>query len=142
MTTKKDEPSLVDQLADEVKTKTAFPPGAPELKVMLAIQPRSRRAAFKRRYAEVAEASTGVRKLESETNKIKDTDERKPAAQLRLWAEADDLYQHIIDMLRIAAVDEEKFDVWADEVSDEDLNATFAAYQERAQPGEAPSSTS
>lgn len=137
-----DSPSLVDQMAeDAVEVPTEYPPGVPELKTMLAIQPRSRRAAFKRKYAEVAEYMATVRDLEKNTKKIKNDDERH-VSELRLWAEVDELYQRIIDALRIAAVDETKFDVWADAVSDEDLQATFAVYQQRTQPGEAPSSTS
>jgi hypothetical protein len=139
---KDDDASLVDQMAeDAVEVPTEYPPGVPELKTMLAIQPRSRRAAFKRKYAEVAEYMSTVRELEKNTKKIKSDDERQ-VAELRLWAEVDELYQRIIDALRIAAVDEAKFDAWADEVSDEDLQATFAVYQQRTQPGEAPSSTS
>lgn len=139
---KDDDASLVDQMAeDAVEVPTEYPPGVPELKTMLAIQPRSRRAAFKRKYAEVAEYMSTVRELEKNTKKIKSDDERQ-VAELRLWAEVDELYQRIIDALRIAAMDEAKFDAWADEVSDEDLQATFAVYQQRTQPGEAPSSTS
>ena len=136
-----DTQSLVDQMAeDAVEVPTEYPPGVPELKTMLAIQPRSRRAAFKRKYAEVAEFMATVRDLEKSTKKIKNADERQ-VAELRLWAEVDELYQRIVDALRIAAVDETKFDAWADEVQDEDLQTTFAVYQQRTQPGEAPSST-
>jgi hypothetical protein len=141
MTTSKDDISVVDQMADDAAAPTEYPPGVPELKTMLAIQPRSRRAAFKRKYAEVAGYMTKARELEAAIKKIKNADERQ-VAQLNLWAEIDELNQLIVDALKIAAVDEAKFDAWADTVSDQDLSTTFAVYQQRAQPGEAPSSTS
>jgi hypothetical protein len=61
---------------------------------------------------------------------------------MRLWARMDEMYEIVEKALRLVAVDVEKFDVWAETVSDEDLQATWAVYQQKAQPGEASSSAS
>lgn len=105
-----------------------YPPGAPDLGPMPALQPRSRRAEFKRKYIVVAEHMLNVRDLEAKAERIKGENARQ-VALMGMWAETDDLVQAVLDMLRIAAVDEAKFDSWAETASDEDVFATFAAYQ-------------
>lgn len=140
MTEKNDEVSVVDQLADDA-VPTEYPAGVPALKPLLAIRPRSKRAAFKRKYAEVAEASAKVKKMQADAAKLKAGD-AKYAAELRLWAEMDDLYQVVDELLRTSAVDEAAYSAWSDEVEDADLMTTFSVYQQRTQPGEASSSTS
>jgi len=146
MPSSKDEPSLVDQLsedADAITAPTEFPKGAPELKPLLAIRPRSKRAEFKRRYAEVAEMNGEVKALQREVAKLKQGSDARYAAELRLWAQMDDLYDKVDGALRLAAVDEAAYTAWSDGLEDDtDLMNTFAVYQQRTQPGEAPSSTS
>jgi hypothetical protein len=139
MPTDKTEPSVVDQLAEDA-VPTEYPAGVPALKSMLAIKPFSRRAAFKRKYAEVAEMSAKVKKAQADAAKLKG--DAKYTAEIRLWAEMDELYQVVSDLLRMAALDEAVFDVWFETVEESDLMTTFNVYQQRTQPGEASSSTS
>lgn len=137
--------SVVDQMAEDaeaVTTPPEFPPGAPELKPLLAIRPRSRRAEFKRRYAEIAEQKPLIEAAQKESAKLKQGSDERYAAELRLWAQMDDFYEKVDGALRLAAIDEDAYTKWSDEVGDEDLAQTFSAYQARTQPGEAPSSTS
>lgn len=138
---KKTEPqvSVVDQLADDAETvgkPTEYPPGAPEFKVLLAIRPRSRRGDFKRLLAELAEKSNIAR---DEQAKLKETTDPRQHEQIlyRFSASLDDTLEVIEKALRMVAVDTEKFDAWAADVSDEDLQVTWAVYQQRTQPGEA-----
>lgn len=141
---KNNDVSVVDQMAEDVgqiDQPTEYPPGAPEFKVMLALRPRGRRAEFKRLLAEIAERGPALRKEQVEIGKIKD-DGRREAASMRLWADMDELYEVIEKALRLVAVDEAKFDLWATEVTDDDLQVTWAVYQTKAQPGEASSSSS
>lgn len=137
-----DEPSAVDQMASDATSTTAeYPPGTPELKVLLAIRPRGRRGDFKRLLAQIAEKSAAVRGEQEAMSKIKGVS-AKEAAGMRMWADMDDLLELIEKALRLAAVNVEKFDAWAAEVDDDDLQAAWVAYQQRTQPGEASSSAS
>lgn len=152
---KKDEPnvSAVDRLADDaaaakpdaVEAPTEYPAGAPALKPMLAIRPFSKRAEFKRRYAEVAQAKGMIAEAQREVAQIdpKKDEDAHYAAQLRLWAVMDDVYEKVNAALRLAAVDVEAYDAWSDTLEDDnDLMTTFNVYQYRTQPGEARGSTS
>jgi hypothetical protein len=139
------EPSLVDQMgedAENVEIPKEYPPGVPALKPLLAIRPRSRRAEFKRRYAEVAEMRALIKDAQAEVSRHKEGSDAHYAAQMRMWAQMDDVYQKVDEALRLAAVDPDAYAEWSDEVSDEDLMTTFNVYQSRTQPGEALSSTS
>jgi hypothetical protein len=141
---KADEPSVVDAMVEDAEQVTAppeYPAGAPEFKVLLAVRPRGRRADFKRLLASIAEKSPELRERQEALSALTGKSERE-AASYRLWADMDEVNELVEDALRIAAVDLEKFDTWATEASDEDLQATWVAYQSRAQPGEASSSTS
>lgn len=135
--------SVVDAMGEDAEQAVApaeYPPGTPEFKVLLAVRPRGRRAEFKRLLADIAERSPQLRKEQEALSKLKE-DERE-AAGYRLWANMDELNEVIEAALRLVAVDPEKFDVWACEVSDEDLQGAWVAYQSRSQPGEASSSAS
>ncbi|HEX6969046.1 MAG TPA: hypothetical protein VF174_09590 [Micromonosporaceae bacterium] len=133
---KKEQPSLVDQLAEDA-VPTEYPEGAPELLPFLQLRPRSRRAAFKRQYAEVIDLQKEV------TSRSKGvTEKSSPSAQMRLAADLDDLYEQIDQLMQLAAVDEAAYRKWADEVDDETLLVTFNVYAARSQPGEASSSAS
>lgn len=134
-----EEPSVVDEMAEEATTPPEYPAGAPEFKALLTVR-RGRRAEFKRLVAQVAEKGPRLR-AEQETMKDLPDGERE-AAGFRLWADLDELNEVVEQALRLVAVDPEAFDAWAAEVSDEDLQATWAAYQSRTQPGEASSSAS
>jgi hypothetical protein len=140
---KKDEPSIIDQMADDVASvelPTEYPPGAPEFKVYLALRPRSRRSEFKRLLADLAEMNPTLRAEQAALSKLKEGE--REAASMRLWARMDEMYELVERALRLVAVDVEKFDAWAAEVSDEELQTTWAVYQTKAQPGEASSSAS
>jgi hypothetical protein len=143
-TKKIDDVSVIDQMAedvDSVEVPTEYPPGAPEFKVYLALRPRTRRGEFKRLLAELTEMNPTLRAEQGAISKLKDQSQRE-AASMRLWARMDEMYEIVEKALRLVAVDVEKFDVWAETVSDEDLQATWSVYQQKVQPGEAPSSAS
>ena len=136
--------SVLDQMAEDVEATEQppeYPPGCPEFKVLLAVRPRTRRAEFKRLLAEIAEAAPGLRAEQATLSKIKDETKRE-AAGYRLWASMDEVNETIEKALRLVSVDVEKFDAWAEEVSDDDLQLTWSVYQKKAQPGEASSSAS
>lgn len=141
-----EQPSVVDALADDaeaVEIPTEYPAGVPALKPMLAIRPRSKRAEFKRRFAEVAEMRGLVEKSRAEAVKLKEGSDERYAAELRMWAQMDDLYDKVNAALRIASADQDEYDTWSDALEDDnDLMTTFTVYQSRTQPGEASSSTS
>ncbi|HYF74541.1 MAG TPA: hypothetical protein VD834_16610 [Blastococcus sp.] len=145
-TTPKPEPKVspLDQMgedAEQSEQPAEYPVGAPEFKVYLAVRPRSRRGEFKRLLAELTELNPQLRAEQAAISEIKDQAARE-AASMRLWARMDEMYEIVEKALRLVAVDVEKFDAWAAEVSDEDLQTTWAVYQMKAQPGEASSSAS
>jgi hypothetical protein len=136
-----DIPSVVEQMAEDAtpSTPVAYPPGAPEFKVLLAVR-RPQRSEFKLKLADVIGARASAMELRAQSEKAKG--DRKQELQMRVWAALDVMYGHIEEALRLVAVDRAKYDTWAESVPDEDLAATFAAYQDRTQPGEASSSAS
>lgn len=139
-----DKPSVVDQMIEDVESvelPQEYPPGAPEFKVLLAVRPRGRRAEFKRLLADIAEKGNLARDGQAAMKKTKD-DRRKERELFLLSAHIDEALELIEQALRLVAVDLEKYDAWAADVSDEDLQATWAVYQSRTQPGEASSSAS
>jgi hypothetical protein len=141
---KAEAPSVVDAMAEDAEQATTppeYPTGAPDFKVLLAVRPRGRRADFKRLLAGIAEKSPELRDRQEALSKLSGKGERE-AASYRLWADMDEVNELVEDALRIVAADPATFDAWATEVSDEDLQATWVAYQSRAQPGEASSSAS
>jgi hypothetical protein len=142
----KDDDSVLEQLADDaqaVDTPAEYPPGAPALKPLLAIRPFSRRAAFKRFYAEVAEKKGELDTLQADVGQHEAGTDGHYAAQLRMWAAMDDVFEKVNAALRLAAVDQEAYDAWSDTLeNDNDLMTTFNVYQARTQPGEASSSPS
>jgi hypothetical protein len=143
-TKKVDDVSVIDQMADDVESievPQEYPPGAPEFKVYLALRPRTKRAEFKRLLAELTELNPELRAQQAAISKMKNQAERE-AASMRLWARMDEMYEVVEKALRLVAVDVEKFDAWAADVDDEGLQTTWAVYQSKAQPGEAPSSAS
>lgn len=135
---KPDEPSTVDQLAEDA-TPEEFEPGTPEFLVPLAVKPRGRRAEFKRLYADVIARYEDIVKYRAA---VQAEEELPMSEQMRISAELDEVGQAIDDLLRFVAVDRAAYDAWSGEVSDDDLMKTFNIYQKRAQPGEASSSTS
>lgn len=142
--TKPDEPTLIDELADEANpAPTEYPDGAPELKPYLQIRPRSKRADFKRAYAAFAKRQDTISELTKAAKAAKDaesaeaSDAEQNIANMRLWADADDLYQEMDDLMRLAAVDDEEYGLWSDQVEDPDLIVTFQVFMQRSQPGEA-----
>lgn len=140
---KNETPSVVDQMAEDVEAADApveYPPGAPEFKVLLAVR-RGRRAEFKRLLADIADKSNLARDGQNALKKIKD-ERRKERELFLLSAQIDEAMELIEQALRLVAVDTEKYDAWVADVSDADLQATWGAYQNRTQPGEASGSAS
>ena len=141
-----DEPTVLEQLAEDaeqIDQPTEYPKGAPALKPMLAIRPFSKRAQFKRYYAEVAEFKAELDKMQAEVKKHKAGSNEHYAAQILMWAAMDEVFERVNAALRLAAVDPEAYDRWSDNLQDDnDLMTTFNVYQQRTQPGEASSSAS
>lgn len=136
--TEDEQPSTTDQLAEDA-VPPEFAPGTPEFLVPLAVKPRSRRAEFKRLYAEVIERYESVSKYRE---LVEAKDEPPVSEQMRISADLDLVAQAIDDVLRFVAVDQDAYAAWSDDVSDDELMKAFNTYQKRAQPGEASSSTS
>lgn len=142
---KADEPLVIEQMAQEAEELDAppeYPAGTPEFKTLLALRPRSRRAAFKREFADIAARVTPLRKRQDEMMKLKADSDEQHNEFLLVSADIDELNEKIESALRLVAVDTEAFDAWAIEVSDADLQQAWNAYQVRMQPGEASSSAS
>lgn len=141
MPDKPDDPTLIDELAEEADpAPVEYPDGAPELKPYLQIRPRSKRAEFKRAYAAFAKRQDTIAELTKAakaTAAAKKPDAQQNIDNMNLWADADDLYQEMDDLMRLAAVDNEKYALWSDEVEDQDLITTFQVFMQRSQPGEA-----
>lgn len=144
MTTKTVKSSAVDELADDANPPE-YPDGAPLLKPYLQIRPRSQRAEFKRRYAEFADMQKRMQELQAEQQRLADDDSDdvspvRNAERMRLWADMDDYYQKMDDLMRLAAVNAEAYTEWSDEVDDGGLAEVFTVFARRSQPGEASSS--
>ncbi len=138
-TTKSDPPDPIDELADDAAPPT---PGERAL-IDLQIRPRSQRAQFKRRYAEFADMQKRVLELKASPALASggdDSDPERGAERMRLWAEMDDYYQKMDDLMRLAAVNPEAYAEWSDVAGDEELAAVFTVFAKRSQPGEASSS--
>lgn len=133
------QPSMVDQLAEDA-IPDEYPAGSPELLPYLQIRPRSRRAAFKRKYAELAELQESAQ-LVQKAAKVDDAD-GDVADKLRLWADLDDIYQLMEELLEMAALDSAAYQKWLLEADDQALATVFQVYVKRSQPGEASSSAS
>lgn len=141
---KTDEPTPLDVMADDAAAQPVdYPPGAPAFKSLIAIRPFSRRAAFKRLYAEVAEKKGELDKMQADAAGHEEGTDTHYAAQLRVWAAMDEVFEKVNGALRLAAVDQDAYDAWSDTITDDnDLMTTFNAFQQRTQPGEASSSPS
>lgn len=140
-----DAPLIIEQMAQEVEeldSPSEYPPGVPEFKTLLALRPRSRRATFKREFAEIARRVTDLRKRQEAMMKLEADSDEQHREFLHVSADIDELGEKIETALRLVAIDLEAFDAWAMEVSDADLQQTWNAYQVRMQPGEASSSAS
>jgi hypothetical protein len=137
-TKKPDQPSVVDELADDA-TPAEYPEGAPLLKPYLDIRPRSKRAEFKRKYAEFAGVQADMQKITASgvLGDEESTDQNRAAEQMRVWADMDDYYQLMDDLMAMAAVEPDAYREWSDRVDDAELVAVFQVYAKRSQPGEA-----
>lgn len=136
-TKKPEQPSAVDELAADA-VPAEYPEGAPLLQPYLQIRPRSKRAEFKRKYAEFADIQSQMQKVEA-SGVLKDdggADPDRGAAQLRVWADMDDYYQMMDDLMAMAAVNPDAYREWSDEADDAELVAVFQVYAKRSQPGE------
>jgi hypothetical protein len=142
---KNDAPTILEHMAQEVEeldSPPEYPPGVPEFKTLLVLRPRSRRATFKREYAEIARRVADLRKRQEAMLKMKAESDEQQYEFLNVSADADELCELIESALRLVTVDPEAFDAWAMEASDEELQQAWNAYQVRMQPGEASSSAS
>lgn len=131
------EPSAVDELADDA-TPEEYPEGAPILRPYLQIRPRSKRAEFKRKYAEFSGVQGQMQKVKASGVLEADdgTDPERGAEQLRVWADMDDFYQMMDDLMALAAVNPDAYREWSDQADDAALVAVFQVYAKRSQPGE------
>ncbi len=128
--------SAVDDLADDA-VPAVYPEGAPLLRSYLQIRPRSRRAEFKRKFAEFTTMQAKVDEIRQSGALAEDADQ---ADRLRAWAELDDMYQEMDELMALAAVNPDAYREWSDEVDDDDLVAVFNVFMQATQPGEASSS--
>ena len=128
---------VVDAI-DEEANPPEYPAGSPLLHTIAEIRPRSRRAQFKRLLADFLEKQAAVNLLGLAT----DTEDMEQAAKVRSWAEMDELYQQMAELMELAAKNPTHCVEWTDNATDEALLAVFQVFMRRAQPGEAPSSTS
>jgi hypothetical protein len=140
--------SVIDQMAADA-APAEYPEGTPELRPWLQIRPRSRRAQFKRKYAEFSKVRDDVRRFQESGlfNAPEDGAEETPertAEKLRMWADMDDYYQLMDELLELAALDPVAYRSWSDAptLTDETLSQAFTVYMMRTQPGEASSSAS
>lgn len=136
-----DEPSIVDELAADA-APDEHPEGAPLLKPYLAIRPRSRRAAFKRKFAEFSEFQAkidGMKSVISADDPADDSEDRDlNPEKLQVWAEMDDLLQLMDELMEMAAESPQDYREWSDQlVDDNDLVRVFNVFMKRTQPGEA-----
>ncbi|MDN5930417.1 MAG: hypothetical protein L0I24_05040 [Pseudonocardia sp.] len=138
MATAKPDRSTIDDLADDA-VPPEYPDGAPLLVSWHQIRPRSRRAEFKRKFADFAT-------LQSKIDEIKQSgalaEDAAQADRLRAWAELDEMYQQMDELMALAAVNPDAYREWSDEVDDDGLLKVWNVYMVRAQPGEASSSAS
>jgi hypothetical protein len=135
--------SVVDQMADDA-TPQEYPDGAPKfVEPISRIRPRSRRAAFKRKMGELEPLKDRVQELQASGVFSEDTEGVTEHARINAAADMDDMFQLMDDLLTLAAVDEQAYREWSDQVDDDnELIQVFNVYINRGQPGEASSSTS
>lgn len=135
MATKTDR-STIDELAEDA-APPEYPDGAPLLRPYLQIRPRSRRAEFKRKFADFTA-------LKDKVDEIKASgvlgEHAEQADRLRAWADLDDMYQQMDELMALAAVNPVAYQEWSDEVDDDVLVTVFNVFMQRTQPGEASSS--
>jgi len=134
--TKTPDPAVVDAI-DEEANPPEYPDGSPLLMTIAQIRPRSKRAVFKRLLADFLEKQGAVNLLVPKA----DSDATDQATKVRSWAEMDELYQQMAELMELAAANPEHCVAWTDEADDAQLLAVFQVFMRRAQPGEAPSST-
>lgn len=130
----------LDAIADDAELPE-YPEGAPLLQSYLKIRPRSKRAEFKRKFADVSEMQKEIDAIKA-SGALNEAGDNQ-AAKLRAWAQLDDMYQQIDELLEMAAVNPAAYREWSDTTEDDtQLVAVFNAYMKRTQPGEASSSAS
>lgn len=128
--------SAIDDLADDA-VPPVYPEGAPLLRQYLQIRPRSKRAEFKRKFADFTAMQAKVDEIKKSGALADDADQ---GDRLRAWADLDDMYQQMDDLMALAAVDPDAYREWSDEVADDDLVNVFNVFMKATQPGEASSS--
>lgn len=140
------ENTLVDALREDAGVLTEYPPGTPELTPYLDLKPRSKRARFKRKFAECTALEDTVKEIQGRAKKLAATKKETPelgAMRIRLSADVDDLFGLMDEVLELAAVDPAAWRKWSDNLDDEnDLARVFQLFMQRSQPGEASGSSS
>lgn len=140
------ENSLIDALAEDAGALTEYPPGTPELTPYLELKPRSRRARFKRKFAECTALEDTVKDVQRRAKKLAANQKNTPelaSLRMQLSADVDDLFGLMDEVLANAAADETAWRKWSDNLTDDnDLARVFQLYLQRSQPGEASSSAS
>lgn len=127
---------------DDEAIPPEYPPGAPVLMTIAQIRPRSKRAEFKRKLADFTGLQEAAEKMQAGASATKPDGKADQPTQIRTWADMDDLYQLMVELMELAAVNPEHCLEWTDAADDQELLAVFQVFMRKAQPGEAPSSTS
>lgn len=123
-------PTVIDALQEEA-TPPEYPKGAPRLWPYLRL-PFRKRADFFRTYKAVQEKQNDVQSMTKRKRGRPSESETIDSAQ-QLY----ELYAMMDDLLRIAAVDDDEYDRWINNASDEEFMQVFSTYSARSQPGEA-----
>jgi len=122
-------PTVIDALQEDANPPE-YPQGAPRLWPYLRL-PFRKRAQFFATYKQVQE------KQEILQGSTRKRGRPSQAATIDSAQQLYELYALMDDLLRIAAVDDNEYDRWINNVSDDEFMQVFTAYSARSQPGEA-----
>lgn len=128
------QPTIIDALNEDAAPRE-YPKDAPGLWPYLKLPFRDR-AKFFSVYRVLQAKQSDLLAAEKKRKRGKLSDAQMLATAEGLY----DLYSHMDDLMRIAAVDKDAYDEWVRDHTDEEFAELFAVYVERSQPGEASSS--
>lgn len=130
-------PTATDAMSADAAPRE-FPADAPPLIPYLRL-PFRKRAKFFKGFGELQEMQEKLSALDKKRKRAKNPGQDVLIEQASLLYE---LYGSMDDLMRIAAVDQEKYEEWVENHSDDQFQDLFSIYVERSQPGEASSSAS
>lgn len=130
-------PTATDAMSADAAPRE-FPKDAPALVPYLRL-PFRKRAKFFRGFGELQEMQEKLSALDKKRKRAKNPSQETLIEQATLLYE---LYGSMDDLMRVAAVDTEKYEEWVETHSDDEFQDLFSIYVERSQPGEASSSAS